>query len=74
MSAGKSGLNSLLLNRFGDTFFVIGLSLTIYLVGSLNFDTLFSLNSYLSTDMLTIILICMLIGCASKSVQFGLHT
>ena len=74
ISAGKSGLNSLLLNRFGDTFFVIGLSLTIYLVGSLNFDTLFSLNSYLSTDMLTIILICMLIGCASKSVQFGLHT
>ena len=74
ISAGKSGLNSLLLNRFGDTFFVIGLGLTVYLVGSLNFDTLFSLNGYLSTDMLTIILICMLIGCASKSVQFGLHT
>ncbi|GMM49042.1 hypothetical protein DAPK24_040600, partial (mitochondrion) [Pichia kluyveri] len=73
-TAGKSGLNSLLLNRFGDTFFVIGLGLTVYLVGSLNFDTLFSLNGYLSTDMLTIILICMLIGCASKSVQFGLHT
>ncbi|KAG0686435.1 NADH:ubiquinone dehydrogenase subunit 5, partial [Pichia californica] len=62
----KSGLNSLLLNRFGDTFFVIGLGLTVYLVGSLNFDTLFSLNGYLSTDMLTLILICMLIGCASK--------
>lgn len=74
IAAGKSGLNSLLLNRFGDTFFVIGLGLTVYLVGSLNFDTLFSLNGYLSTDMLTIILICMLIGCASKSVQFGLHT
>lgn len=74
ISAGKSGLNSLLINRFGDTFFVIGLGLTVYLVGSLNFDTLFSLNGYLSTDMLTIILICMLIGCASKSVQFGLHT
>lgn len=74
ISAGKSGLNSLLLNRFGDTFFVIGLGLTVYLVGSLNFDTLFSLNGYLSTDMLTLILICMLIGCASKSVQFGLHT
>lgn len=74
ITAGKSGLNSLLINRFGDTFFVIGLGLTVYLVGSLNFDTLFSLNGYLSTDMLTIILICMLIGCASKSVQFGLHT
>ncbi|VEU23890.1 DEKNAAC105079 [Brettanomyces naardenensis] len=64
--AGKSGLNSLLMNRFGDTFFVIGLGLIVYLVGSLNFDTLFSLNSYLSTDMLTIILICLLLGCASK--------
>lgn len=74
ITAGKSGLNSLLINRFGDTFFVIGLGLTVYLVGSLNFDTLFSLNGYLSTDMLTLILICMLIGCASKSVQFGLHT
>ncbi len=74
ISAAKSGLNSLLMNRFGDTFLVIGLALIVYLVGSLNFDTLFSLNAYLSTDMLTIILICLLLGCASKSVQFGLHT
>nr|YP_003127034.1 Nad5p [Brettanomyces custersianus]ACU32817.1 Nad5p [Brettanomyces custersianus] len=74
ITAAKSGLNSLLMNRFGDTFFVIGLGLIVYLVGSLNFDTLFSLNAYLSTDMLTIILICLLLGCASKSVQFGLHT
>lgn len=74
ISAGKSGLNSLLMNRFGDTFFVIGLALLVYIAGSLNFDTVFSLNAYLSTDMITIVLICFLLGCASKSVQFGLHT
>lgn len=74
VNAAKSGLSALLMNRFGDTFLVIGLGLLIYVTGSLNYDTIFSLNSYISTDILTIILICFLLGCSSKSVQFGLHS
>ncbi len=74
ISAGKSGLNALLMNRFGDKFLVIGLSLIVYVIGNLNYDVIFSLNSYIDIDILYIILLCFLIGSSSKSVQFGLHS
>nr|YP_004072414.1 NADH dehydrogenase subunit 5 [Ogataea polymorpha]ADT63561.1 NADH dehydrogenase subunit 5 [Ogataea polymorpha] len=74
INAAKSGLNSLLVNKIGDTFLVIGLGLTINVFGSLNYHTIFSTSLYIDNDMLTIMLICFIIACSAKSVQFGLHT
>nr|YP_008474809.1 NADH dehydrogenase subunit 5 [Ogataea polymorpha]AGS44022.1 NADH dehydrogenase subunit 5 [Ogataea polymorpha] len=74
INAAKSGLNSLLVNKIGDTFLVIGLGLTINVFGSLNYHTIFSTSLYIDNDILTIILICFIIACSAKSVQFGLHT
>uniref|UniRef100_A0A060RCS4 NADH-ubiquinone oxidoreductase chain 5 n=1 Tax=Blastobotrys adeninivorans TaxID=409370 RepID=A0A060RCS4_BLAAD len=69
----KSGLSALLMNKFGDTFITIGLFILLYTFGSLNYSTIYSLSVYINTDILNIIMICLLIGCAAKSAQLGLH-
>jgi NADH-ubiquinone oxidoreductase chain 5 len=70
----KSGLSALLMNKFGDTFMTIGLFLLLLTFGSLNYSTIYSLSVYINTDIITLIMICLLIGAVAKSAQLGLHT
>ena len=62
------------MNRVGDLGLSLGLFFVIALVADLSFATIFSLASYLNTDLILIIAIFLLIGAAAKSAQFGLHT
>lgn len=73
LSAVKSGLSALLMNKFGDTFITIGLFILLYTFGSLNYSSIYSLSVYINTDILNIIMILLLLGCAAKSAQLGLH-
>jgi NADH-ubiquinone oxidoreductase chain 5 len=61
------------MNKFGDTFITIGLFILLHTFGSLNYSTIYSLSVYINTDILNIIMILLLIGCAAKSAQLGLH-
>ena len=74
LNAAKSGLNALLINKFGDTFLTIGLFIILYTFGSLNYSTIFSISTYINTNILILIMICLLIGATAKSAQLGLHT
>lgn len=73
INAIKSGLSSLLVNKVGDTLLTIGLLLMTITFGSLNFSTVFSLSHYINTDIITLIMFCLLIGAVAKSAQLGLH-
>jgi NADH-ubiquinone oxidoreductase chain 5 len=74
LNAAKSGLNALLMNKFGDTFLTIGLFILLYTFGSLNYSTIFSISMYINTDILVLSMICILMGATAKSAQLGLHT
>lgn len=74
INAAKSGLNALLVNKCGDTLLTIGLFILLYTFGSLNYSTIFSLSTYINSDILIISMICLLIGASAKSAQLGLHT
>lgn len=73
INAIKSGLSSLLVNKFGDALLTLGLILMLVTFGSLNYSTVFSLSSYINTDIISIIMLLLLIGAMAKSAQIGLH-
>lgn len=73
-NAVKSGLSALLINRFGDALLVLGLSYLVLVTGSVNYNTVFALGSYLDVNMITVILICFLVASMAKSAQLGLHS
>ena len=83
-SASNAALKAFIINRIGDTFFIIGI-IFIYLI----FDTIFfseifqkfnkiDFNTYnflfFKIDDLTIITLLLLLGAMGKSAQIGLHT
>lgn len=74
LNAAKSGLNALLVNKFGDTFLTLGLFLLLYTFGSLNYSLIFSISHYINTNILIFIMLCLLLGATAKSAQLGLHT
>lgn len=74
ISAVKSALSALLMNKFGDTFLSVGLMILVWAFGSLNYNTIFALSQFINTDILNLIMACFLIGATSKSAQLGLHT
>ena len=73
LAAVKSALSAFLMNKVGDMFLIIGMFVLLFTFGSLDFSTIFSLTSYVNTDLLNIIMICFLIGATAKSAQLGLH-
>ncbi len=74
LSAMKSALSALLMNKFGDTFLSLGLIIIIWTFGTLNYNSIFALTQYINTDILNLIMLCFVIGATSKSAQLGLHT
>ncbi|CCA41177.2 unnamed protein product (mitochondrion) [Komagataella phaffii CBS 7435] len=73
-NAVKSGLSALLMNRFGDALLVLGLSYLVTVTGSVNYNTVFALGSYLDVNMITVMLMCFLVASMAKSAQLGLHS
>jgi NADH-ubiquinone oxidoreductase chain 5 len=73
IAANQSSMSAFLTNRVGDCFFSIGLFVTLWSVGNLDYSTVFSFSSYINTDIITIICICFFIGTMAKSSQIGLH-
>ncbi len=73
IAANLSSISAFLTNRVGDCFLTLGLFTLLWSLGNLDYNTVFSLTSYLNETIITIIGICLLIGAMAKSSQVGLH-
>jgi NADH-ubiquinone oxidoreductase chain 5 len=69
----KSALSAILLNRMGDTFFVIALGLIMNYYKAVDFDTIILLTPYMNTLLLNILGILLTLAATAKSAQLGLH-
>jgi len=74
LQANKSAIKAMLMNRVGDYFLTLGLFLIIWVFGTLEFSTVFSLAPFIDQGVLTITCICLLIATMGKSAQISLHT
>jgi NADH-quinone oxidoreductase subunit L len=74
VSAGKAATKAFVVNRIGDAGFLIAVFLIFSHFGSLDYSTVLSQASSLSTEMATAITICLLIGAFGKSAQLPLYT
>lgn len=68
-----AGLKAFVVNRVGDFGFLVGLFLIYTLLGSLNFDEVFSKAHTLTTAQATLITLMLFIGATGKSAQLPLY-
>lgn len=73
ITAMKSALSAILLNRMGDTFFMIALAIFITYFHAVDFETISLLVPYTDTMLLNIISVLLLLAATAKSAQLGLH-
>lgn len=73
IAAMKSALSAILLNRMGDTLFVICLGFMITYFNALDFETIELLTPHVDTFILNLLVIMLLIAATAKSAQLGLH-
>lgn len=83
-SANAAAIKAFVVNRVGDFGFALGIYAVFLLVGSVEFDTIFSsvgqyetaTVSFLGTDYhaITVIALLLFVGAMGKSAQLGLHT
>ncbi len=66
-------MSAFLTNRVGDCFFTIGMFAILWSIGTLDYNSVFSLAPYINSDIITIIGLCLFIGAMAKSSQVGLH-
>nr|YP_008475245.1 NADH dehydrogenase subunit 5 [Candida blackwelliae]AGS44553.1 NADH dehydrogenase subunit 5 [Candida blackwelliae] len=74
IAAMKAALSAILLNRMGDTFFMIALGILISNLHSVDYNTINILSEYITPSIITYISICLIIAATAKSAQLGLHT
>ena len=74
INAMKAALSAILINRFGDTFFVIGISIILSIYHTTEFSVMELITPYINTIYLNIIGITLLIAATAKSAQLGLHS
>jgi len=83
--ANKSSLKAVIINRIGDLFLILAISIIYTIYGSVDYITVFGLNFHLihltlgtffnfSINWLDLITIFLLIAAMAKSAQVGLHT
>lgn len=72
--AMKAALSAILLNRFGDAFFVIGISIILSVYHTTDFNIMELITPNIDTIILNIIAITLLIAATAKSAQLGLHS
>ncbi len=73
-SARKAGTKAFVVNRIGDAGFLLGILLIFTSFGSLDYATVFSRASELSTATATAITLLLLVGAIGKSAQLPLYT
>jgi len=74
LQANKAAIKAIVINRIGDWSFSLGLFSIIWVFGTLEFATVFSLVPMIDENIITIISVLLLIGAIAKSAQIGLHT
>nr|YP_011017722.1 NADH dehydrogenase subunit 5 [Griffithsia okiensis]WQF69545.1 NADH dehydrogenase subunit 5 [Griffithsia okiensis] len=84
LSANRSALKALIVNRIGDFGLIFSIILIFYLFKSFNFSTIFSLVPFFidynfcilnySINCITLIGVFLILGAVGKSAQLGLHT
>lgn len=74
IAAMKSALSAILLNRMGDTLFVICLGTMFSVYNAVDFETVELLTPHIDTFILNLIAIMLLIAATAKSAQLGLHS
>lgn len=72
--AGTSAIKALTVNRVGDMFLSIAFFAMFFLLGNVDFASVFGISSYITETTITIIGILLLLAAIGKSAQFGLHT
>ena len=73
IAANQSSIAAFLTNRVGDIFLTIGMFTILSSFGNIDYSTVFSLAPLMSSDIITLVGICLLIGAMAKSSQIGLH-
>ena len=83
-SANAAAMKAFIVNRVGDFGFALGIMLTFWIVGSVQFDAIFAKLPELQTmdfmfwghhfNALTLATILLFVGAMGKSAQLGLHT
>lgn len=73
IAAMKSALSAILLNRMGDTLFVICIATMLSLFHAVDFETIELMTPHIDTYILNLLAIMLLIAATAKSAQLGLH-
>jgi len=83
-SANAAAMKAFIVNRVGDFGFALGIIMTFWITGSVQFDTIFSQVAALQGvgfmfwghhfDALTLATLLLFVGAMGKSAQLGLHT
>nr|YP_008578716.1 NADH dehydrogenase subunit 5 [Candida bohioensis]AGW07346.1 NADH dehydrogenase subunit 5 [Candida bohioensis] len=73
MAAMKAALSAMLLNRMGDTFFMMALAMFLTYFHAIDYETMALLAPYTNTLMLNMLALLLLLAATAKSAQLGLH-
>ncbi len=73
IAANQSSISAFLTNRVGDCFLTLGIFGLLWCLGNVEYNTIFSLGSYINTTIVSVIGLFLLIGAMAKSSQIGLH-
>jgi NADH-quinone oxidoreductase subunit L len=79
-SANRAAMKAFIVNRVGDVFFMLGLALTYWTFGTVEFATMFAGidqhlgDTFLGMRSLEVIGVLLFLGACGKSAQLGFHT
>lgn len=73
IAAMKSALSAILLNRMGDTLFVICIGCMLSYFHAVDFETIELMSPHINTTLLNLLAIMLLVAATAKSAQLGLH-
>ncbi|MBI0432480.1 NADH-quinone oxidoreductase subunit L [Roseomonas sp. KE0001] len=79
-SANRAAMKAFIVNRVGDLFFMLGMALTFWTFGSIEFNTIFQgveaarQLTFAGLPVLEVIAMLFFLGAMGKSAQIGLHT
>ena len=72
-SAADAAKKAFITNRVGDFGFLIGILLTLFVFGTLDFGEMAGKANLMQGGVLTVIVLCLFCGAVGKSAQFPLH-
>ncbi|MXP63201.1 NADH-quinone oxidoreductase subunit L [Roseomonas sp. M0104] len=79
-SANRAAMKAFIVNRVGDLFFMLGMALTFWTFGTVEFDGIFQgveaarQTTFAGYPVLELIGLLLFLGAMGKSAQIGLHT